>query len=123
MPKRRDSRDVTKLTDRQELWLREGSLFGERFPFASTDASAEAWEEHGDEITEEYIENKPGHRPEGWWRFTAPEGRERYKPFAVVGDPPDHLQGLGLEAANLADLGELQPSEYRQLTDEGDNPA
>lgn len=40
-------------------------------------AKREAWELLGDEILAAWVEDKPLTRPWAWWKFTAPEPRQR----------------------------------------------
>ena len=47
-------------------------------------ALGEAWQRHGDAVTRAWARRYPGTRPSAWWRFTAPEPRQR---LGGIGDP------------------------------------
>lgn len=50
----------------------------------------EAWEFGRDQLLEEWVRDRPGTRPPGWWRFSAPEPRR-------TGElEPAYLRRLGL---------------------------
>lgn len=116
MPTRRDRPDAEELTDKQERWLRDGDCMAMHLdpdppdlwvPFPSMDAAARAWDEHGERITREYVEDNPGSRPQGWWRFEY----ERRPPTFVEDRPEGAPRDLENEAAVLLELGELGEEE------------
>lgn len=43
--------------------------------FADDDQMRQAWSEIGEELTAEWIAERPGTRPWGWWKFVAKEPR------------------------------------------------
>jgi len=58
--------------------------------FADDADMRQAWEECGDELTEEFIDEYPGHRPFAWWLF---EGVPKYGERPIIpgwlGDRPE----------------------------------
>jgi hypothetical protein len=89
----RQSRKRKGSSDRRERIvcevLRRGysieTVFGEPEP---TEAELEqCWERYGDEIVAEWVEQQPGSRPWGWWRFEAPEVRQRVDGVHPFDDP------------------------------------
>jgi len=57
--------DVVEITEEQERHLTKGYSF---FPEMLDEASFRlAWEEHGERLLAEFIEDHPGRRPFGWY--------------------------------------------------------
>jgi hypothetical protein len=76
------------------------------------DALEPAWREHGEAITDAWIAARPGSRPAGWWRYSAPEPRRD--------DEPEVVQLRRLRVLTRAEREAL-----REVTDEarGGRPA
>jgi len=69
------------------------------------------WEQHRDELLEEFAEQHPGQRPKYWWTHDAPEPRRK------VREGTDPLKPLVIEsqASYLKRCGLLLPGEERRL--------
>lgn len=112
-PKRTTREELTE-EQRQEL-LRDpwAWIDPEASAFASQAARRQAWERHGERLTREFIAERPGHRPDGWWAYSAPEGVGRHGPRAVV--VVVEGETVAPETVNLAGCGELTDDERRRL--------
>jgi hypothetical protein len=97
MPRRRNAPrrrrpDLAELTRDQEYHLTRGSFFFDGIPDRA-DFEA-AWEEHGERLLAEWVEEHPGTRPFAWWLLD--HGEER----PVTADGPN---AAGWEAAARAE--------------------
>jgi hypothetical protein len=104
------------------------------------------WAEHRDAAVQHHIRREPGSRPLLWWRYSAPEPRQRLggtgtpsSPEFIYGVPRywrfagDHLSGgvvlsesdpptYEAEASYLRRLGLLLPGELRRIPRDDFNP-
>lgn len=69
-------RVVFKLKKGVDFWFWDPSLGGMGSELGD-DILAPCWEELRDELLNEWIMERPGTRPWGWWRYDAPERRRR----------------------------------------------
>lgn len=46
-------------------------------PFSESPVSRQTWERHCDRVLAEWVRVYPGTRPSHWWRYSAPEPRQR----------------------------------------------
>jgi hypothetical protein len=71
VPRRKKERraDYEELTRGQRKQLEDGSCMACLIGFRDVDEMRAAWEVHGADLVAEFIANRPGHRPFGWWVF------------------------------------------------------
>lgn len=117
-------RGPDELTDRQRRELLEGDVWADiegwqYSAFEDEDHKRQAWERHCEELLAEYMSEKPGRRPDGWWRYDSPEGYGRHEPRAtVVVLDPEKSTFLSPETFNLFVAGELTDEERNLLPDD-----
>lgn len=80
MPRRRT--DTTELTWEMRYHLEHGyGIFGDRL---TREEFEDAWDEHGETILAEFIEENPGRRPFAWWLLEHGEERPVVAPWATA---------------------------------------
>jgi len=103
MPRRRriPKRRLDRLNERQRQLLLLGvALFEDEPGFESEQEEREAWERHREALLAECAAERPARwRPAAWWKYEAPEPRNKDEP----------------EAEQLARLGLLTPEERALL--------
>lgn len=87
------TRRSSLITDRTIDRLRTGCNFwfveGEEL---NDEELHQAWSQIGGEILQEWVREKPGQRPSGWWLFEAPEPRRLIDTGpGILGKLPDRL--------------------------------
>jgi hypothetical protein len=101
MPRKKfsDKRRAT-LTDGQLAFLRTGVwVRGDaEIYFFKTDPEklASAWSEVGVDLVAEHVKKFPGSRPWGWWKFDAPETRQRLGGRGTLRDPDRPVLDFGM---------------------------
>jgi hypothetical protein len=64
------------LNEEQVDWLLWGPILGEQCPFELEDDIDGLWKAHEDELLQIWIKERPGTRPDAWWKISAPESRQ-----------------------------------------------
>lgn len=70
------------ITEGERLWAfghlaKDHPQYGEVTYFTFADRLHEVWDELRDEVVAEWIRENPGTRPALWWKYDAPEPRQR----------------------------------------------
>jgi len=113
MVKRRlQSKSIAELDKSQKhRLLRGGEFFGPAFPGGEPE-ERRAWEAHRQELLSEHIEKNPGTRPHAWWRFEAPEPRQRIRQGPKALGPPTFY---GVPAVHDGNAFHLYESQFQYL--------
>jgi hypothetical protein len=77
----------TELPDAVRVFLETGEVPSDGEPmqtFALRRTAPTLWQEWSEEILADFVAERPGQRPWGWWKFSAPEPRRR---LGGVGTP------------------------------------
>jgi hypothetical protein len=90
--------------DRAQVWAwrRDDSAWGD------VPGGRDLWRQHADSVLREWVLDRPGTRPSGWWRFSADRPRERPR----VQHQPSLVES---EASYLLRNNLLLPGERRRL--------
>lgn len=120
-PRRRQKTAEVELSDEQERELVEDPLIhwwglDDSCAFDSEEKRRQAWAVHGERLTEEYIAENPGERPDAWWRYEADQHRPqppcwKLPPGFNCVDSTPHAEAVVLHVA-----GELTDEEYEALS-------
>jgi hypothetical protein len=72
-------------------WLLSGQRRGPWYYLLRKDPQEVVWATYRELVLDHYIKRHPGSRPWAWWRFSAPEPRQR---LGGTGDPLDACTNL-----------------------------
>ena len=67
-----------------DSWLEFGLTYG-AFNLQSIDELETAWQIHGEQLLNNYVQQRPGQRPWGWWQFEAKHSRREVNAPLVRG--------------------------------------